>query len=132
MIARRPVEWSRQKTTCSWPSRSMPASSSFELQLDEDVVALDLHGEAIDPARGVVEALTCRDIVRPGVQWTGHHGAVELTFAQGAAAMFASIVDRVERSSDVEEREVPSLHLDDLPGAGCEVLGLRHFDERSH
>src|SRR5262245_7960312 len=108
----------------------MLARSSRDLQLDEDVVALDLHRKAVDAAGGVVEALTRRHIVGPGVQRAGHHGAVELALAEGAAAMFASIAYRVELSFDVEQCHLPPVNLDGLPGPGCEVLGLRHFDER--
>src|SRR5256714_9391223 len=130
-IARSLVTSSRQKTTCSWPSRSMVANSSSS-DFDEDVVALDFHREAVDRASGIVEAFTARHIVRPGVQGAGHHRAVELAFAERATAMLAGIVYRVERAADVEQRDLSSIRLHGLALAGRQVRGLRHLHQRSH
>src|ERR1041385_1016580 len=121
-IARRPLAVSRQKTTCSWPARSLAANTAAGSDLDEDVVPLDLHGKAVDPAGRIVEAFAGGHIVCPRVQRASHDLTVELPFAERAAAVLAGVVDGEERAADVEQRDLTTAHLDRLALTGSEIL----------
>src|SRR5262249_4812743 len=60
------------------------------------------------------------------------HLSVELPFSERAAAMLARVVDREERAPHIEERDLPTIHFDDLPLTRGEVLRLGDLHEVSH
>src|SRR5260370_9816595 len=71
--------------------------------LDEDVVAIQLDGEAGHLGHRIVHALSGGEVVLPSVPWAHDARAVDVAFAERAALMDASVADRVEITARVEE-----------------------------
>src|SRR5262245_24062883 len=86
--------------------------SRASAELDEDVAVLDGDWIAGHPDGGVVGVGAGRDVPAPGVPGTEDDAALEIAFAQRAAAVDAGIVDRVEGAVDVEEGQIFALGLD--------------------
>src|ERR1700693_2293826 len=87
------------------------------LCFDEYVVALGLHRVASELDGRVVEVRAGRDVVLPSVPRACDRGAVHFALGQWAAAMLAGVVDRVELTARVEQRDLFAAGLDEFGAA---------------
>src|SRR5262245_24072082 len=101
--------------------------------LHEHLAVGDAHGEAQLGDGRVVDVEPGGDVPAPGVPGTRHHAPIEIALAQRTATMSAGVVDGVEPSFDVEERQHEAAGLHDPPLAGGHIgptrdpdSGLRH------
>src|SRR5271156_6508204 len=108
---------------------SFSRRSAAGLDLDQNVVALKLDSEARDPFVGLVDFGSSGDVVFPSVPRTHYRGALEFAFTERTAAMQAGVVDRVEFSGGVKERDRRAVRLDGLARTLRNFLAPRYFDK---
>src|SRR5262245_29131498 len=98
--------------------------------LYEHLTVGDAHGEAQLGDAGVVDVEPGGDVPAPGMPGTRDHASIEIALAQRAATMSAGVVDGVEPSFDVEERQHEAAGLHDPPLAGRHFGHTRNSDSR--
>src|SRR5262245_11692488 len=81
-------------------------------QLDEDLAALDRHGEAGHACGGVVGVGAGGHVPPPTMPRTHDDGAVDVALAQRAAAVRTTVVEGVYRPRDIEYRQRPPVDLE--------------------
>src|SRR3972149_1235628 len=101
-------------------------------KLDQNIRPFDLHGEAGNLHRRVLDVGPGGHIVLPAVPGAGHDGAVHIAFSEGAAVMQAGVVERVELPLHVIQGDRVPIRFDDLPLAGREIRDLTDLDLFSH
>src|SRR5208282_1233418 len=99
---------------------------------DENIVALGLDGEAGDFLVRFVVLASGGDVVTPSVPRAGDGCALEFALAERTATMQAGIVNRVELSTGVEQRDRLATGLDCLAGSLCDFAAPRDFHEVAH
>src|SRR4029077_9185664 len=81
---------------------------------------------------GIVHALSIGHVVLPSVPRTYHRRAHQVAFAQWPAAMAAGVIDRIELSTRVEERNLAPAGLDSLASAVGNFIAPCDFHEVCH
>src|SRR5271165_3845527 len=94
-------------------------------------MATDFCRVTVDTDCGILDHLSCSDIVLPAVPGTGNDFAFEWTLTKRASAMQAGVIDGVKLSGNVCEGHGLALDLEFPHGAGSDFV---HFDgsNKSH
>lgn len=102
----------------------------------ENLVSSYFRRVTSDAHTGVLGDLPCSDVILPSVPRTGHHIVVKFPLAEWPPSMHADIVDCIELTGDIGERNRCSLdlklvnrtrrHISNLGGAReCHVCSYR-------
>src|ERR1700722_11958214 len=100
--------------------------------LDQDVIAIDLDGEAGDARRGIIDAGASREIILPSVQRADHASAVNVAGAERSTKMAAGVIDCIEGAAGIEQSDLPAARFDDNRAAVGNVADVRDFDCFGH
>jgi len=77
------------------------ASNRRLADFDENIIPFNFNGIALDAHRRIHRRLARRNVVSPTVPWTCNDLAVQLAFAEWAAAVQADVVDGEEFAVNV-------------------------------
>jgi hypothetical protein len=98
------------------------------LDLDFDVGALDAQSVATQGfSGGWAQRSTSRYVEYGAMPWAGYFPAVDFAFAQRTADMGAIVINRVEASGNIEERDFVAVHLNQFGAAGRDFVYVCDF-----
>src|SRR5215472_13451800 len=78
-------------------------------QLNPDLILTDLHWKRLQVIAFVIEASSALQIEAPPVPVARQNAMPDRSAGQGIAHMWALVVRSIDPSSDIEERDAPSL-----------------------
>src|SRR5579871_2493310 len=100
------------------------------LQLDQDGPLFNFAGETADAEAGIVGLFAGADIELPGVPGAGHHLALQPALAERPFPMRARVIDTVERSVHIEQRQLLPARLHYFALSRRQFRHLRNFHPR--
>ena len=101
-------------------------------QIDEHVVALELHFEFLGGQCGDQFVFARRHVVAPAMPGTDDRRAVEFAFGERAAAVAADVIDRIELAVDIEHAHCFAIDLDALAASCFDFTRGADFNEIRH
>src|ERR1700682_6752717 len=103
------------------------------LEFDFDVFAIDSYGVVRDVSRGRrAEYRSARDVEDGAVPRAGYLSTHNHSLGERPAPMRTGIVNRIERSVDIEERDASPSDVHCHPRTGSDVARSGNLDELAH